>query len=713
MNRKIFAVLAAIASLLVLGCHIPTANSPTNGIGPSDLATIMLSAGTLVPPFASGTTAYKVQVSNSVTSIKLTGVQAHGTAKVSAPETLELEVEIPKTATIIVTSSTGENKAYTITVTRDKADSSNSNLRGIVLSTGSLSIPFSSLTTDYTAGIAYGEASVVITGEVADLEATVSEPVTLSNFTVGTPQTATLVVTAKDTSTKTYTVEVTMKENVKIELIAASLTSPEKLESGKAATNAISEIPADDEKPVTVVEQDPDDPKVRYRVTTQKKTASATYDQNNILKPDTDVIYPGSVLLGQSIDDGSYLEVTSGVKRHVNISYSLAGITDGIVGKSIIPSLFETRALHNEIMAQEIPGQASNQFQFEATEVNTEEALDLKISAGVSYSGLVSASVKAGFNYSKSNSTNKFLVRFSQTFYTVDLDQAGDKFLYESFDLSAFKGYRPVYVSSVAYGRVGFLSVETTLDKKTFETTLALAISYGSVEGETDVSLAKTKLTETSTIKINLIGGTSTPTSMEEFFNEIRDGVFSDNNRGVIIAYKLRFVDDNSIANTKFTGDYTARQVVAYTGVYTVTLTPFAIDANVADAGGNMELYGKLWSKQGINGPESILWERSSDNYLDAPKSGYSAISGNSVTYKDLISEDDTFVVMMRDFGEADTGADDMMNYGETTISIKQLRDGIAGNPQYYFRVRGVFTDYPSEYVDFCIAPTVVFDFNE
>ncbi|HOV14654.1 MAG TPA: thiol-activated cytolysin family protein, partial [Spirochaetota bacterium] len=522
MQRLILGFLI-ITAFMFMGCSTPSPDNSGNSNNNTETTTtlpltndvnlcaITLSEGSLTPAFNADTTSYTVSVANMVTKIKITGVQAQMTSSVSDPVNLTLDVDTPQTATIFVTSKSGSKKAYTVIVTRSKADSSNANLRGITLSSGTLSPVFSEGVTAYTTKLAFGESNIIVTGLKADSDAIVSPSVTLTNFVVGTAQTATIKVTSKDKTVKTYTVAVTMGEDGKVLLKNANLTSPVKLSTG-SPTNALNETNVGDA--VVTDETDDADPKVRYRVTTQKKTASASYDQSNILKPDTDVIYPGSVLLGESIDDGSYKEITSGVKRPITISYSLTGIVNGVVGKTLVPSLSATRAFHNEVMAQNIPGQSIPQFQFESIEVNTEESLDLKINAGVTYASVVTASVKAGYSYSKSNKKNKFLVKFSQTFYTVDIDQAGDKFLYESFDLKSFGGYRPVYVASVAYGRVGFLSVETTLDKKTFETTLAVACSYGPTTVEADVSVAKTKLNETSTIKINLIGGSTSPTTL-------------------------------------------------------------------------------------------------------------------------------------------------------------------------------------------------------
>lgn len=709
--RKLITGFIIIAWAIFAGCAPSTDAGTTTSSDVTDLCAIILSEGMLEPSFSAETTSYTVNLANAITSITIKGIPANVYSGVSEPvELTTLEVDKPKTSYIFVTSKSGSYKAYSVTVRRAPAESSNANLRGITLSSGSLTTSFSPATTTYEAKLAYGESSVTLTGLKSDSEATVSDPVTLYSFTVGVAQTATFTVTAKDTTTiKEYKVNVTMQEDVKTILTGAALITPEKLVSG-APTNAIAETSIGD--PTVDIETDDTDPNnvVKYKVTTQRKTASAVYDQSNILKPDTDVIYPGSVLLGESIDDGSYVEVTSGVKRAVNLSYSITGIVDGIINKSLVPSLSATRAFHNEVMSQDIPGQSITAFQFESTEVNTEEALSLKINAGVTYASVVTASVKAGFSYEKSNRKNKFLVRFSQTFYTVDIDQAGNKFLYESFDLSSFGGYRPVYVASVAYGRVGFLSVETTLDKKTFETTLAAACSYGPWTVEADVSVAKTKLNETSTIKINLIGGSSSPTSLESFMEEIRNGGFSENNRGVIIAYKLRYVDDNTIANTKFTGDYVSRSSVAYTGTKHVTLKITALSGSHKEGGG-LEFFGNVSYVKGTQDSidRQTLWSYSSSNYYEFE--GSVSYPGSEKTY-DFESDTDQLTIALSGLGEADsTSGDDSLDSKNSTYMVSEIVN--LANNNNSFSITTYFSGTDDEYVTFTITPTVSVTFLE
>ena len=212
MQRLILGFLIIIAFIFV-GCTNPSSDNSGNSNGNNNTATtttlpltndvnlcaITLSEGALTPAFAAETTVYNVSVANMVNKIKITGVQAQMTSSVSDPVNITLDADIPQTATIFVTSKSGSKKGYTVTVTRAKADSSNANLRGITLSSGTLTPAFSEGVTAYTTKIPFGESNIILTGLKADSDAVVSPSVTLTNFVVGTAQTATIKVTAKET----------------------------------------------------------------------------------------------------------------------------------------------------------------------------------------------------------------------------------------------------------------------------------------------------------------------------------------------------------------------------------------------------------------------------------------------------------------------------------------------------------------------------------
>jgi hypothetical protein len=78
------------------------------------LSDLSVDAGTLVPDFAPGTTAYALEVSASTSAINITAVANHDSATVAGDGEF---TDIPGTATITVTAESGATQDYTIEVT--------------------------------------------------------------------------------------------------------------------------------------------------------------------------------------------------------------------------------------------------------------------------------------------------------------------------------------------------------------------------------------------------------------------------------------------------------------------------------------------------------------------------------------------------------------------------------------------------------------------
>ncbi|WP_218185016.1 cadherin-like beta sandwich domain-containing protein [Paenibacillus sp. 1_12] len=185
------------------------------------LSGLGLSAGTLSPALASGTTTYSAEVGYDVTGLTVTAnvygsnttITINGLA--GAIQNVSLQ-DGTNTIPIVLTSQDGTvTQAYTLNVTR--AVSTDASLSSLQLSSGVLSPAFSSSTTAYTSSVAHSITSVTVTATVHDPLATlkvngttvvsgeVSSPI---NLTVG-QNTIVIVVTAQNGVMSTYQVTVT------------------------------------------------------------------------------------------------------------------------------------------------------------------------------------------------------------------------------------------------------------------------------------------------------------------------------------------------------------------------------------------------------------------------------------------------------------------------------------------------------------------------
>lgn len=429
---------------------------------------------------------------------------------------------------------------------------------------------------------------------------------------------------------------------------------------------------------------------VTYITTTERFKASAAFDQQILLNPGTDVVYPGSVLLGHTIADGTYREITKGKKRSLTLSYDLTNIkndkgSSGKVAGNIIPSLSNYRKLHNEIMGQNL-GKASTTYSFEETTVYSESDFNIKFNFGVGFnSGVVETKVKTGFDFAKGSKKYKYMVKFMETFYTVDVDQGKDTFLYESFDIKDFQGYRPVYVASVAYGRLAYLTIESdeTWDKIKSDLDVAVDASmYGQYDAKFETSVNNLK--QNSKINITVIGGSTVAVNLDGFLNMLKTDGFSRNNPGKIIAYKLRFVDDNSIANTVYNDEYTVTRTVEQLGKgIDVTFTLYRIKTNANDGAGKyMELYGNLELADDISKNKKSLWSYSRSSTHKVKEKDDNIVQNTSITYR-VPNESSKFELYLNLLEKDDTNSDRFTDANEQisgnsarTIMLNSLEDG-------------------------------------
>ena len=191
----------------------------------ADLSALSLSSGTLAPAFAAGTTSYTASVSNATTSLTVTPTVAAGTSSVTvngvattsgnASGAIALAVGANTLTTVVTAQDGTTTKTYTVTVTR--AASSNADLSALSLSSGTLSPVFAAGTTGYAASIAAGTSSLTVTPTAAagTSSITVNGVAVTSGAASGAiamnpgSNTVTIVVTAQNGATKSYTVTIT------------------------------------------------------------------------------------------------------------------------------------------------------------------------------------------------------------------------------------------------------------------------------------------------------------------------------------------------------------------------------------------------------------------------------------------------------------------------------------------------------------------------
>lgn len=474
----------------------------------------------------------------------------------------------------------------------------------------------------------------------------------------------------------------------------------------KSLPSIDSEMPA--EKPAALVST-ADETTLEYIYHTDYYEVAAGYDEQIVLNPQTDVIYPGALVKGESILDGSYTLIPA-ERMPITISTSLTG--SGRVSVTVDkPKLSTIREAINNLMNQEYDVPPAN-MGFTIEQAYSEQQLDLSLRASYKGGGL---NVKGGFDFSNKQIKTRLVAKFIQTYYTLDMDlpdQPSDLFA-EDVDRALFGTFMPMFVSTVTFGRMALFTIESEFDET--QVRAFLSASYAGVSGSASADFDQLK--SKSTMKVYILGGSgsdagATINGFEDFKNYIiAGGNYSKTSPGAPISYKLRNIRDNSIGKIVFSASYPIVTAIPRTDnlVYDITAFLQRIEAHGSDAGGKLELYGNVssWPQSLGEGVKVNHFPYTSGSWLSVNENGTYTLPDNT-SGKRLwtgLKQDDKIIVNIG-LHEVDDfpDVDDHYAVGTFETSLSEIITRQVGQVlEKQMRV----TDGP-DYVDFIMQYTYV-----
>lgn len=412
--------------------------------------------------------------------------------------------------------------------------------------------------------------------------------------------------------------------------------------------------------------------------------AAAGFDEQLVLNPQTDVIYPGALVKGESILDGTYTLIPA-ARKPITISTSLTG---GDVASVVVedPKLSTVREAVNTLMKQTYDVPYAN-MGFTVEQAYSEQQIDLSLRASYK-TGILN--VKGGFDFSNTKIKTRLIAKFIQNYYTLDMDlprQPSDLFE-EDVDRALFGTLMPMYVSTVTFGRMALFTIESELEET--DVRAYLSASYGGISGS--VSAEFDALEEKSTMKVYILGGSGSAAGaaingFEDFKNYIQTGGdFSKTSPGAPISYKLRYIRDNSIGNIVFAASYPIVTAIPRMDniVYDINTILYKMAVQEGDIGGNCELYGNImsWPKSLGSTVQHYHWNVASADYIPV---------GNTDTY--YFPEDTKTAKLWVGLGQDDAiditiamhevddfpDVDDHFVVGNFEVPVAEITTGVGG----------------------------------
>ncbi|MEM6894783.1 MAG: thiol-activated cytolysin family protein [Bacteroidota bacterium] len=357
-----------------------------------------------------------------------------------------------------------------------------------------------------------------------------------------------------------------------------------------AINEAIAALSYDPERLLNVQSNtgtDPSEERVRRTTSLGTVTECRTIDYNIrsnfqdvvMFDPTLAVVYPGALVIGNA-------DLLNGVPQPLQISKAptqlrvdLPGIGQG--GNITVddPTYRNTQAKIDETLeywnAQIQPQgyEIDSEAYFEKTTAYTREQMSLDL--GVSAEWSTGSSFDSQFNYTKTEEKRVATLLYRQVFYEViaETPDSPAAMLGNDVDLETAQSVLtdeapPAYVSSVQYGRIIMMRMETTDTETDVNLEAVLEYKTATRDATVEINTDYEKVIRESTINIVTIGGNAEIASRVISGSSVDEGqgglnyvieegsLYSRNNPGAPIGYTVKYLKDNRIAKMGYNTDY-------------------------------------------------------------------------------------------------------------------------------------------------------------
>lgn len=202
-------------------------------------------------------------------------------------------------------------------------------------------------------------------------------------------------------------------------------------------------------------------------------------------------------------------------------------------------------------------GEQSLSFEYDIKQFSKYEEAKLAFGANVNIGQIFKLNVNGSENSIK-RKTGVF-AKFIQKNFTIDMDLPydGNVFL-NPLDQQNSLSQDPVYISSITYGRLGIIAIETEESFDEILFALKAAFSSKIISGELNIDTHSKDILAKSQLKVLVWGGKGNHAMrLVEGYNEfanfiINGGQFTKEVPGVPIYYSASHASDNSVFFTKF-----------------------------------------------------------------------------------------------------------------------------------------------------------------
>jgi hypothetical protein len=289
-------------------------------------------------------------------------------------------------------------------------------------------------------------------------------------------------------------------------------------------------------------------------------------------------MWPGALVRGSDLDNGLLNPIVA-PRAPVTVGTDLTGLPAEQGSRTIAnPNHLAVQGGLNEIVSAYIAqsgGAIGAKLSFDETFVEDFQQSMLDLGVSMSWWQWGNGSLQTDFAASTETFETSYLCRFSQAYFTASvLPPATPAAMFGSgvtpADIAAFTGLDdpPCYVSSVTYGRVGFLSIHSYARRDSVRMAVSAAFDGMGWDMGTEINAAFTHILNTSEIKILIRGGDATGgvlpilgDPVQGLRDWIEDGAsLADPSDAVPISYTTRYLKDNRMASFAYSNEWTVEE---------------------------------------------------------------------------------------------------------------------------------------------------------
>jgi Thiol-activated cytolysin/Ricin-type beta-trefoil lectin domain-like len=268
-------------------------------------------------------------------------------------------------------------------------------------------------------------------------------------------------------------------------------------------------------------------------------------------------IYPGAFYDAASIVKGTW-QPYSIERNAMKISLVDVSAIPGNPNATVTP---ENSMIDGGLVRKEVQTILINNSRMRNSAANSYEsktiysANQLKVFIGADFNGW-GVQASGTFDLNKRESQNLVIYKITQKYFTINVPTQNSKELLKNPNASV--NPNAVYISSVSYGRIGYLSIKSSLSSEEIKVALDAIYSDPSmkvgIRGRVDIA----NFLRSSEVRGFAYGGRPiTITNVNDFFKYIREGDIRDNTLPPKpIFYKTKFLATGKDAFVSMTTDY-------------------------------------------------------------------------------------------------------------------------------------------------------------